>query len=105
MSLVTMRRRSLFTAPTSLRVLGLRGTRAVTGTVQLSQTIPARGVAPVTTTLSIATSDAIAVAGVLASGSRDYRVNLRLHFSTQVGQLDVDVAHTGQLGTGAVSSR
>lgn len=78
--------------------LSIGGTRAVTGTVQLSQTIPARGVAPVTTSLSIATGDAIAVGGVLASGARNYQINVRLHFSTSVGQLDVDVAHTGELG-------
>lgn len=77
--------------------LSIGGSRAVTGTVQLNQTIPARGVAPVTTSLSIAASDAIAVATALARGARDYRIDLRLHFSTSVGQLDVDVAHAGSL--------
>jgi LEA14-like dessication related protein len=80
--------------------LSIGGARAVTGTVQLSQTIPARGVAPVTTTLSINTGDASAVASVLASGARNYQVEVRLHFSTQVGPLDVDVKHEGQLGSG-----
>lgn len=84
--------------------LSIGGTRAVTGSVQLSQTIPARGVAPVTTSLSIATGDAIAVAGVLARGARDYQISVKLHFSTQVGQIDVEVAHTGQLGTQTASS-
>lgn len=84
--------------------LSIGGTRAVTGSVQLSQTIPARGVAPVTTSLSIGTGDAIAVAGVLARGARDYQINVKLHFSTTVGQIDVDVAHTGQLGTQTASS-
>lgn len=79
--------------------LSIGGARAVTGTVQLSQTIPARGVAPVTTTLSISAGDAIAVASVLASGARNYQVDVRLHFSTQVGPLDVDVKHQGQLGS------
>ncbi len=78
--------------------LSIGGTRAVIGTVQLSQTIPAKGVAPVTTSLSIAASDAIAVGTVLARGSRDYRLTAKLHFSTSVGQIDVDVAQTGQLG-------
>jgi LEA14-like dessication related protein len=82
--------------------LSIGGARAVTGTVQLSQTIPARGVAPVTTSLAIDVRDAVAVAAALASGARDYRVNLRLHFSTTVGQIDVDVEHTGQLGSGGV---
>lgn len=84
--------------------LSIGGTRAVTGSVQLSQTIPARGVAPVTTSLSIATGDAIAVAGVLARGARDYQINVKLHFSTTVGQIDVDVAHTGQLETQTAST-
>jgi LEA14-like dessication related protein len=79
--------------------LSIGGARAVTGTVQLSQTIPAKGVAPVTTTLSIATTDALAVAGVLASGERSYQIDVQLHFSTSVGPIDVAVKHTGELGT------
>jgi|ERR1043165_9085865 LEA14-like dessication related protein len=80
--------------------LSVGGARAVTGSVQLSQQIPAKGVAPVTTSLSIATGDALNVAAVLARGSRDYQISVRLHFSTQVGQIDVDVTHQGQLGEG-----
>jgi LEA14-like dessication related protein len=83
--------------------LSIGGSRAVTGTVQLSQTIPAKGVAPIETTLSIAARDAIVVAGVLASGARDYRVDVTLHFSTQVGQIDVAVNHTGELGSSLAS--
>jgi len=79
--------------------LSIGGARAVTGTVQLSQTIPAKGVAPVVTTLSINAGDAVAVGGVLAGGARDYRVDVTLHFSTNVGQIDVAVNHTGQLGS------
>lgn len=79
--------------------LSIGGARAVTGTVSLSQTIPARGVAPVTTTLAIDARDAMTVAAVLASGVRSYQVDVKLHFSTQVGQLDVDVQHQGQLGS------
>lgn len=83
--------------------LSIGGARAVTGSVQLSQTIPARGVAPVTTSLAVGTGDAISVATVLARGARDYQINIKLHFSTQVGQIDVDIAHTGQLGTHTAS--
>lgn len=79
--------------------LSIGGSRAVTGTVQLQQQIPAKGIAPVVTTLTIDARDAVMVAGVLASGARDYRVDIKLHFSTSVGQLDVDVKHTGLLGT------
>jgi LEA14-like dessication related protein len=83
--------------------LAIGGQRAVTGTVQLNQTIPARGVAPVTTSLAIAASDALNVAAVLASGARDYQVNVRLHFSTTVGPIDVEVAHAGRLGGGVAA--
>jgi LEA14-like dessication related protein len=80
--------------------LSIGGSRAVTGTIQLSQEIPAKGIAPVVTTLTIGTGDAVTVAGVLASGARDYRVDVKLHFSTRVGQVDVEVTHTGRLGQG-----
>ena len=52
--------------------LSVGGSRAVTGAVQLQQTIPARGVAPVVTSLSIAARDAIAVASALSGGARTY---------------------------------
>jgi LEA14-like dessication related protein len=80
--------------------LSIGGARAVTGTVQLSQTIPARGVAPVAMALSVSTRDAIAVASALARGARGYEVKARLHFSTPVGQVDVEVEHAGTLGGG-----
>ncbi|HEY5951535.1 MAG TPA: LEA type 2 family protein [Kofleriaceae bacterium] len=77
--------------------LSVGGTRAVTGTVQLTQTIPARGVAPVTTSLSIAATDALAVGGALASGAHNYQIDVKLHFATSVGQIDVNVQHSGEL--------
>src|SRR5262245_161219 len=77
--------------------LAIGGNRAVTGAVTLSQTIPARGVAPVTTSLTIDARDAIAVASALAGGTRQYQIAVRLRFSTPVGPLDVAVEHTGQL--------
>ena len=80
--------------------LTIGGTRAMTGTVQLSQTIPARGVAPVTASLTIDARNAIAVASSLAGGARDYRITARLRFSTPVGSLEVPVKHAGQLGGG-----
>lgn len=66
--------------------------------------VQAKGVAPVNTSLSIATTDALAVAAVLAQGSRDYQISVKLHFSTTVGPIDVDVSHTGRLGTQTASS-
>jgi LEA14-like dessication related protein len=80
--------------------LSIGGARAVTGTVQLSQTIPARGVAPVATSLTVNAGDAIAVASALAGGARGYTVKARLHFSTPVGAVHVDVEHAGTLGGG-----
>lgn len=82
--------------------LSVGGARAVTGSAHLSQTIPARGVAPITTSLTIDARDAIAVATALASGVRDYQLSARLHFSTAVGQLDVEVQHSGTLGGGGL---
>ena len=79
--------------------LSVGGSRAVSGTVQLQQTIPARGVAPVVTSLSIAARDAIAVASALSGGARDYEIHARLTFSTAVGPLAVDIKHAGQLGS------
>ena len=77
--------------------LSIGGARAVTGAVQLSQTIPARGVAPITTSLTIDAGDALTIASILASGQRGYQISAKLHFSTSVGQLDVDVQQTGTL--------
>ncbi|MEO8703770.1 MAG: LEA type 2 family protein [Kofleriaceae bacterium] len=81
--------------------LSIGGARAVTGSVQLSQTIPARGVAPVTTTLTIAARDAVAAGSAIAGGARDYTLVAHLHFATGVGPIDVEVSHAGQLGGGA----
>ena len=77
--------------------LAIGGARAATGSVQLSQTIPARGVAPVTTSLAIDARDALSVASTIAAGARDYEVTARLHFSTPVGPLDVDIKHDGRI--------
>src|SRR5205823_6074864 len=64
--------------------LMIGGQRAATGNVHLSKTIPAHGVAPVETTLSISAADAVAVATTIATGSRDYELRAQLHFSTPV---------------------
>ena len=81
--------------------LSIGGARAVTGSVQLSETIPAKGVAPVTTSLTIRAADAIAVAGLLARSTRDYQIAVNLRFSTAIGPLDVGVQHAGTLDAGA----
>jgi len=78
--------------------LSIGGVPAVTGRVELSQTIPAHGVAPVTASLVIDARDAIAVVEALAGGARDYQVTATLHFSTPAGPLDVTLRHAGTLG-------
>ena len=80
--------------------LSIGGARAASGLAELSQQIPARGVAPVNTSLTIDARDAVAVASALASGARDYQIVAKLHFSTAVGTLEVDVEHAGTLGDG-----
>jgi LEA14-like dessication related protein len=80
--------------------LSIGGTEAVTGAVKLSQTIPARGVAPVVTSLAIDARDAIDVGSALARGSRDYQLRATLTFATKIGPISVDVEHRGQLGGG-----
>lgn len=77
--------------------LSVGGARAATGRVELSQTIPARGTAPVTTSLTLDARDALAVAAELAGGARAYRLQARLYFSTPVGPIDITVEHQGQL--------
>jgi LEA14-like dessication related protein len=77
--------------------LAVGGARAVTGRVELSQTIPARGVAPVVTTLRLDPGDVPAVAAQLSRGARDYQLSMRLAFSTPIGPLTVDLEHRGSL--------
>ena len=81
--------------------LSVGATPAVSGTAQLQANIPARGVAPVTTTLTIDARDAIAVGSALASGVRTYQLDAKLTFSTQIGPLTVELHHEGTLGDGA----
>lgn len=84
--------------------LSVGGARAVTGSVALSQTIPAKGVAPVRTSLAINALDAAVVARQLAGGARDYRIHATIKFATRVGEVAVDVDHAGQLGSGVLGA-
>jgi LEA14-like dessication related protein len=77
--------------------LAVHGDQAVTGHVELHQEIPAKGSAPVTASLAIATSDAMRVAPHLARGARDYRFAARLRFATPIGELSVEVSKDGTL--------
>lgn len=77
--------------------LSIAGSGAVRGRAEASQTIPAKASAPVTTSLRIDLSAALDAAGALARGARDYQLRARLHFSTQLGDLTVDLDHRGSL--------
>lgn len=74
---------------------------AMTGSFSLSAEIPARATAPVSVDLHIDARDAIAVARSLGLGERNYTLRAVLHFSTRVGPVDVDIAHTGHISEGA----
>lgn len=82
--------------------LALGGARAVTGRVDLKQEIPAKGVAPVQTSLRVELRDAATVATALSAGRRDYTLRAKLHFSTPVGPLAVELQHRGELGGASV---
>ncbi len=77
--------------------LAIGGAAAVRGHVEASQTIPAKASAPVSTSLRIDLATAVDAAAAVARGERRYTLAARLHFSTVVGDLTVDVTHTGSL--------
>jgi LEA14-like dessication related protein len=80
----------------------IAGTSAVSGRVDLSQTIPAKASAAVSTSLRIDLREAVAAATALARGARDYQLQLRLNFATQLGDVTVDLDHRGQLSAGSL---
>lgn len=80
--------------------LAVAGAPAVRGHVDVSQTIPARGVAPVTAALRIDARDAFQVAREVAGGARGYALDARLHFATALGEIEVDVHKDGDLTDG-----
>ncbi len=77
--------------------LSIGDARAVSGEVELQQQIPAKGVSPITTSLSIGAADALVVAAALGGGARTYTLDAHFHFSTAVGPLDVEVKKSGEL--------
>lgn len=77
--------------------LAVGGAAAVDGRIELSQTIPAKGVAPVTAAIHLDAARAFKVGSVIASGATDYRLDARFYFATALGEVAVDVHHEGQL--------
>lgn len=85
--------------------LAVGGSRAATGRLELAETIPAKGRAPVVASLAISTTDAIMVGAALASGARDYDVRGRLRFRTRLGSIEVEFRHRGELGERTARAR
>jgi LEA14-like dessication related protein len=79
--------------------LSVGGARAVSGRIDLSETIPAKAAAPVHATLHIDAADALEVGEKIAAGSRDYQLAAKLTFTTQLGDVAVSIAQDGQLGS------
>ncbi|MFT3694965.1 MAG: LEA type 2 family protein [Kofleriaceae bacterium] len=77
--------------------LTVGGAPAVGGQITLNQTIPAEGVSPITTSLQLDLISAGMVMKQLAQGAHTYVLTAKLHFSTAVGKLDVDVTQNGDL--------
>jgi LEA14-like dessication related protein len=79
--------------------LAVGSARAVTGRIELTETIPARGTAPVRAILHVDAGDAIDVGAAIARGERGYQLDARLTFTTRLGAVDVAVQSTGELGS------
>ena len=78
--------------------LSIGDARSVSGQVDLQQQIPAKGVSPITTSLSIGSADALRVAAALGGGgAHAYSLDAHFRFSTTVGPLDVEVTKSGEL--------
>jgi LEA14-like dessication related protein len=77
--------------------LSVGSAQAVRGSFEMSETIPAKGSAPVTGRLHIDVSSAVGVAAAVASGVRTYDIQATLHFQTRLGELTVAVSHRGEL--------
>jgi LEA14-like dessication related protein len=77
--------------------LSVGSAQAVSGSFDLSETIPAKASAPVMGSLRIDASSAIGVASQLAAGARTYTLRGTLHFQTRFGNLSVDIAGEGEL--------
>jgi LEA14-like dessication related protein len=77
--------------------LAVAGQAAIAGRIDLRQEIPAKGQAPVTTTIEIRAADAARVAPRLLAGDRRYGVRADFHFETRFGELSVTADKSGTL--------
>lgn len=85
--------------------LAVGDARAVSGTIELSDTIPANGSTMVNVRLTVRAIDAIAVARKLSAGERSYQVTGTLHFNAPIGRIDVGFSGQGNLGDAVAAVR
>jgi LEA14-like dessication related protein len=70
----------------------------VRGRATLSETIPAKGVAPVIVDLHVSATAAVETATAIAGGANEFRLAGTLHFETRLGDIAVTFDETGPLG-------
>jgi LEA14-like dessication related protein len=83
----------------------LTGVDLARGTAQVQHTVPARGSAPLTTTLSFGPLEAVKVATRLALGNRRYRISGSFRVRTPIGDISVPFRHRGKLTGGSLFKR
>ena len=77
--------------------LSVAGDRAVSGRVDVSNQLPAKGYIPISAALEVLSADAERVAPHLAEGMRDYQLRGILHVATAAGDMKVPFESSGVL--------
>jgi len=77
--------------------LSIGGASPVRGRATLSETIPAKAVAPVVVDLHVSATTAVETATAVARGANDFRLAGTLHFETRLGDIAVAFDETGEL--------
>ncbi len=77
--------------------LSIGGSSEIRGRVDLTETIPAMGTAPVDADIMVGPVAAVDMASRLSAGARDYHLRGTLHFQTRLGDIAVDIDHEGSL--------
>lgn len=77
--------------------LSVGGSSPVRGRVSLSQTIPAKGAAPVAVDIHINPATAVELITRIRAGATDYRLAGTLHFQTTLGDIGVAFDESGAL--------
>jgi LEA14-like dessication related protein len=77
--------------------LSISGAAPVRGRATLSETIPAKGAAPVDVDVRVSATAAVETATKIASGGNQYRVRGTLHFESRFGDIAVAFDETGSM--------